>query len=148
MKKLGPKPEKKLNILMVSSEMYPFAKIGGLADVVDSLSGALKNLGHDVRVVLPRYSLIDTSHYSVQPVLEPMGVWMGNKEEWCSVQQTHSSHGVPVYFIEHTSFDRWGLTTTHQYMTTITTRFFDFLSSALQLLKTLVLNRYRTCKRL
>lgn len=110
MKKLGPKPEKKLNILMVSSEMYPFAKIGGLADVVDSLSGALKNLGHDVRVVLPRYSLIDTSHYSVQPVLEPMGVWMGNKEEWCSVQQTHSSHGVPVYFIEHTNFfDRWGL---------------------------------------
>ncbi|HON10742.1 MAG TPA: glycogen synthase GlgA [Chitinispirillaceae bacterium] len=102
--------EKKLNILIVSSEMYPFAQIGGLADVVASLSAQLKKSGHDVRVVIPRYSLIDPDKYSAKIRLESMGVWMGNKEEWCSVMQTTSPSGVPVYMIEHRLFfDRYGL---------------------------------------
>jgi len=40
---------------MVSSECEPFAKTGGLADVVDALARALGELGHDVDVYLPRY---------------------------------------------------------------------------------------------
>jgi starch synthase len=110
MKKIDIHTDKKLNILIVSSEMYPYAKIGGLADVVSSLSGVLKKLGHDVRVVIPRYAMIDTSVYKSKPVLEPMGVWMGNKEEWCSVLEITSHAGVPVYLVDHRLFfDRWGL---------------------------------------
>ena len=40
---------------MVASECEPFAKTGGLADVVDALSRALGKRGHDVDVVLPYY---------------------------------------------------------------------------------------------
>jgi len=44
---------------MVTSECEPFAKTGGLADVVDALSRALGQLGHEVDVYLPRYRGID-----------------------------------------------------------------------------------------
>lgn len=44
-----------MNILMVSAEYAPLAKVGGLADAVAGLAGALARRGHDVRVVLPAY---------------------------------------------------------------------------------------------
>jgi starch synthase len=44
-----------MRILMVASEAVPFAKTGGLADVLGSLPRALRRLGHDVDVVIPRY---------------------------------------------------------------------------------------------
>lgn len=50
-----------MNLLFVASEMAPFAKTGGLADVVAALPTYLSRAGHDVRVVLPLYDTIDTS---------------------------------------------------------------------------------------
>jgi starch synthase len=50
----GPRT-KKLSILHIASEARPFAKTGGLADVLGSLPPALARLGCDVTVVLPRY---------------------------------------------------------------------------------------------
>ncbi|HEY8198382.1 MAG TPA: glycogen/starch synthase, partial [Candidatus Limnocylindrales bacterium] len=44
-----------MRIVMVASECEPFAKTGGLADVVDALSRALGRLGHEVDVFLPLY---------------------------------------------------------------------------------------------
>ena len=44
---------------MVSSEAAPFAKTGGLADVVGSLPAALKALGHNVAVLIPRYASVE-----------------------------------------------------------------------------------------
>ncbi len=41
---------------MISAEYAPFAKTGGLADMVTGLSRALVSAGHDVRVILPRYA--------------------------------------------------------------------------------------------
>ena len=99
-----------LNILIVTSEMYPYAKIGGLADVVGSLCSALKKLGHDIRVVMPSYKVIDKSQYDIKTLISSMCVWMGNKEEWCSVHETRTDDDVPVYLIEHDLyFNRWGL---------------------------------------
>lgn len=92
--------EPRLKILMVASEMTPFIKTGGLADVVGALPKALRRRGHDVAVVLPKYRDIDTDKFWIEPYHSPMGVWMGGKEEWCSVQRTISD-GVPVYLIEH-----------------------------------------------
>ncbi len=100
----------KLNILMISSECVPFAKTGGLADVVGSLPAYLKKRGHDVRVVIPKYSFIDAQKYNIRYDHGPMGVWMGNKEEWCAVFKTTIENDVPVYFIEYNYFfDREGL---------------------------------------
>ena len=48
-----------MKILMVASEAAPFAKTGGLADMVGSLPAALKSLGHEVAVLLPRYAAVD-----------------------------------------------------------------------------------------
>ena len=46
-----------MNILLVASEVVPYAKTGGLADVAYALPKALARLGHRVRVVMPRYNL-------------------------------------------------------------------------------------------
>ncbi|CAN5819805.1 glycogen synthase GlgA [soil metagenome] len=44
-----------MRIAIISSECEPFAKTGGLADVVDALARALEAAGHEVDVYLPRY---------------------------------------------------------------------------------------------
>ena len=48
-----------MRILMISAEYAPFAKTGGLADMVTGLSKALVSAGHDVRVVVPLYTGLD-----------------------------------------------------------------------------------------
>jgi len=95
---------KKMKILMVTPECYPFAKTGGLADVLGALPKALKKMGHDVRVVMPKYQKIDSEKHNIKPFMSPLGVWMGLNEEWCSVHSSELSGGVPVYFIEHNLF--------------------------------------------
>jgi starch synthase len=96
-------------IVFIASEGVPFAKTGGLADVVGSLPKVLAARGHEVIVVLPRYSLIDGGRWGLRPAVSPMGVWMGTGDEWCA--GLTSDHGaVPFYFIESNRyFDRWGL---------------------------------------
>ena len=50
-----------LRVLMVASEAHPFAKTGGLAEVLGALPAALARLGHDVTVVVPRYRGTDVT---------------------------------------------------------------------------------------
>ncbi len=89
-----------LRIVMVASEAVPFVKTGGLADVVGALPQALSALGHDVRVVLPKYGAIDTPAHPLRPLIQPLGVWMGDTEEWCAVYTTETQGDVPIYLIE------------------------------------------------
>ncbi len=98
-----------MKIVLVASECVPYVKTGGLADVVGALPAALRALGHDVIVILPHYSMIDYQKHGLRPTLGPLGVWMGNAEEWCSVHVADSGPA-PVYFIEANKyFDRYGL---------------------------------------
>lgn len=90
----------KLKIVMIASECVPFVKTGGLADVVGALPKALHLMGHDVRVIIPKYGKIDAKKYGLKHFHSPMGVWMGNQiEEWCAVDETQID-GVSFYFIE------------------------------------------------
>ena len=77
--------KEKLKILMVTSEAVPYAKTGGLADVVSALSLALAKQGHDVRIVIPRYYMINKKELKLKSLEGPMGVPMGGGEEWCEV---------------------------------------------------------------
>ena len=53
-----------LKILTISAEVVPFAKTGGLADVAGSLPKALRELGHDVRVVMPAFRSIEDAYHA------------------------------------------------------------------------------------
>jgi len=93
---------KKLKILFIASEVAPFAKSGGLADVAGALPQALKKIGHDVRVVMPRYYIVDKSNLT--PLEGEMGVPMGSMgEAWAGVLEGRLGD-VPIYFIEHEHF--------------------------------------------
>jgi starch synthase len=100
---------KPLNILFIASECTPYAKTGGLADVVGVLPRFLRNLGHKVIVVIPLYASIYRARYNIKPAHSPMSVWMGDSEEWCAVYLSEDT-GFPVYFIESSKyFERWGI---------------------------------------
>lgn len=104
---LSPKGHR---ILFVASEMAPYIKSGGLADIVGSLPGYLAKNGHDVRVVIPKYRDIDLHGHALTPAVVPMGVWMGTNQEWCSVYSFKQTSGVTVYLIEHNAyFERYGI---------------------------------------
>ncbi len=99
-----------LKIAFIASEAVPYAKTGGLADVVGALPGALKKLGHDVIIIMPKYAAIDAQKYKLHPYLSPMGVWMGDTEEWCAVHRAVNAEGIEVFFIEAEKyFGRAGL---------------------------------------
>lgn len=57
-----------LRIAFLASELTPFAKTGGLADVAESLPRTLGRLGHDVRVFVPLYGVIDREAHELEPL--------------------------------------------------------------------------------
>ncbi len=64
-----------LKILFVASEAAPFVKVGGLGEVMRSLPRALRALGHDARVMTPKYATMDMEKFPLRLVesdLEPM----------------------------------------------------------------------------
>jgi len=93
---------------MVSSEAVPYAKTGGLADMVSALSINLAKLGHDVRIVIPRYYSIDRENLKL--LKGAMGTPMGEGvEEWSAVYTadmpgTTKKNPVKVYLIDHEIF--------------------------------------------
>jgi starch synthase len=97
-------PPKPLKILLVSAEVAPFAKVGGLADVAGALPKALKQLGHDVRVVMPRYGTIDPERFELKPVVRDLPVPLAQQTISADVLEGRISGGVPVYFIENQQF--------------------------------------------
>jgi starch synthase len=62
-----------MRILMIASEAAPWAKTGGLADVIGALPGALERLGHHVTVVLPKYRGVDPGETDVRPIRVTLG---------------------------------------------------------------------------
>ena len=99
---------------MASAEVAPFARAGGLSDVVGALSKAMVDLGHEVTVFLPKYAMIDDAEYGIAPVsgVPPLKVPMGEGEEEVRLHECRmpGGEGVRVVLIEHTGyFDRPGL---------------------------------------
>ncbi len=105
--------DRNLKVLLAGAEVVPFAKTGGLADVMGSLPKALTAMGNDARIVLPRYQGID----DVKTVTD-FPVRIGGRTETCIVRQSHieaklpegGTKQVPVYFIDNYHYyDREGI---------------------------------------
>jgi starch synthase len=92
-----------LKLCVLSAEIVPFAKTGGLADVVGALVREFALLGHDVRAFMPLYGAIRRAHAELQPVLglQNVGVTIGNRAYAFSVR-TASFPGtnIAMYFID------------------------------------------------
>lgn len=95
-----------ISILISASEAVPFAKSGGLADVVGSLPKYLRELGHDVRIVMPRYQRIDREKYGLKVIPGVLVVPMGNLgNEYCAVYEgVIPDTDIPAYFLEHEGY--------------------------------------------
>ena len=90
---------------MIASEAHPYAKTGGLAEVVAALPDALARLGHRVTLVLPRYRGIDLSGSRSQA----SSISIGGRTQLVSFHSREERAGVTVVFVDVPElFDRPG----------------------------------------
>jgi len=96
-----------LKILFLSSEVTPFSCTGETGDIACSLSKALKGLGHEVRLVTPRYRTIRERRFGLRDVarLRSLQIDIGDKVFECSVKSGFVvGSKVQVYFLENPGF--------------------------------------------
>jgi starch synthase len=90
----------RLRILFVASEVEPFAKTGGLADVAGALPKALERLGHDVRVFMPCYRGVErAAGTGLRTVVPRLEVPIGDRTVEGQLVEGHLGKAVPVYFL-------------------------------------------------
>jgi len=102
-------PAKKYKILFVTSEVVPFVKTGALGDVSSSLPQKLQELGHQVRIVVPKYGAIDERRYKIHEVvrLKDLTTEIGNKEVVYSLRSSFlvgSKARVQLYFLDNEEY--------------------------------------------
>ncbi|MBZ0301187.1 MAG: glycogen synthase [Anaerolineae bacterium] len=87
-----------MNVLFVSAEAVPFAKTGGLADVVGSLPKALRQQGIDARVIMPFYGFLDYHRYNLSHLFS----FQFSRPVGTADVHVHTTiyDGVPFYFIQ------------------------------------------------
>jgi starch synthase len=106
---------KPLNILFVSSEVEPFAKTGGLADVSGTLPQVIKDLGHEIRIIMPRFGSISERKFKLHDVirLKEIEVPIGKEKKIANVNSSFIANvksKVQVYFLANKEFyDRAGM---------------------------------------
>src|ERR1700677_4076688 len=96
-----------LKVCILSSEMVPFAKTGGLADVVGARVREFAALGHEIRAFMPLYAAVRRANPGTQPVLglQNVGVTIDGRAYAFSVRTTCAGARVPgtaitAYFID------------------------------------------------
>lgn len=89
-----------MNILFASSEVAPFIKTGGLADVAGSLPQALAAQGHDVRVILPLYEGVGQNWRDQMSYLLNFHVTLAWRTPYCGIFQLEKD-GVTYYFVDN-----------------------------------------------
>jgi starch synthase len=92
-----------MKVLFVSSEGLPYSKTGGLADVVEGLPKALREMGHEVAVLLPRYRGNEMTSVLVSSVK----VALGDQVRFPAIGEGTSVNGVRYFFVDDPGyFDR------------------------------------------
>lgn len=94
-----------LRIASISSEVAPFSKTGGLADVARSLPKAIHRLGHQVIVITPLYArVINKSTHKLKELFHEIKVEVGGQSIVVNYWQGYLMEGLPVYFIEQKDY--------------------------------------------
>ena len=94
-----------MKILLVSAEVAPFAKVGGLADVAGSLPLALAARGHDFRVIMPKYRSVSQGPWERWRAVPECPVPMAGWTSGCALDEARlPGSEVPLYFIEHEDY--------------------------------------------
>lgn len=89
-----------MKVLYVSSEVHPFIKTGGLADVAYALPKALCQKGIDARVILPKYSDIPQDFSGKMSFVSSFSVSVGWRTQYCGLYALVYD-GVTYYFIDN-----------------------------------------------
>ena len=96
-----------MKIAVVSSEVVPFAKTGGLADVAGALPKALEKLGHEIVIILPYYKMVKKGNHSINEMTKKIYAQLGNRIVDATVCTSKVGNNVSVYFIKKdVYFDR------------------------------------------
>ncbi len=93
---------RELKICLISSEVTPFAKTGGLADVSAALGKYLKMAGHDIRLIMPFYDVIDTTANTFYPVefARHIEIHFGSRTLYYDIWTANlPATETPVYFV-------------------------------------------------
>jgi starch synthase len=99
-----------MKILFASSEVYPFSKTGGLADMVGALGKALARAGHEARIVTPLYRGIREQFPNMERVDWRFDLPLGANLVQAELFSLEVEKGLTVYFVEHPGFfDRAGI---------------------------------------
>jgi hypothetical protein len=104
-----------MRLLLASSEVHPYSKSGGLADMVGALAKALGRAGHAVAVITPLYRGIREKFPKLQWLDYSLKLPLG--AEWVQAQvfTLQPSEGVTIYFVDcHRFYDRAGLYNEYQ----------------------------------
>jgi starch synthase len=89
-----------MRVVMAASEAVPYAKTGGLGDVVGALPLALRRLGIEVAIVLPGYGSINAQRFGLQPADWPLAVPVSNRTVHAGVLRGRLDDGISVYCID------------------------------------------------
>jgi len=96
-----------MKILLASSEIVPFAKTGGLADVCGALPKALRRVGVEADCILPYYRAVDASRPAVRGTGEAIDVPVGHRQEPGTVEEARTADGGSAFLVRNPRyFDR------------------------------------------
>ena len=92
-----------MKIAIIAAEIGPYAKVGGLADVIGALPQALSAVGAAPVVILPGYKAL-FDKLETETIADNLEAAIGNERERFRILRATGAGGVPLYLIDHPGF--------------------------------------------